>query len=115
MLYYRYEDTVSIQNDYSGGMKMTAWKETFGLSKEEQSSLNHYYVLHYGWTNNEGMVRMVSGYFGKNHTDAISLHNKIHNYHLRTYGVCYITTSKKTVDKWINDTLEISKIKTLVI
>jgi hypothetical protein len=99
---------------------MTAWKETFGLTKKEQEKLTHYYVLHYGdgEAEEDGFVPMkpmASGYFGNHHSEAVRLHNTAYGRNLRRYAVCYITTSRETANRWLEDKLDISKIKTLVI
>jgi hypothetical protein len=114
MLYYKHKDTGSIQENHSGGKKMTAWEEAFGLTKEAREKLTHYYVLHYGngEADKDGFVPtkpMASGYFGNHHSEAVKLHNMAYGRNLRRFGVCYITTSKETASKWENDD------KTLVI
>jgi hypothetical protein len=78
-------------------MKATEWQEAFGLTKEERARLTHYYVLHYGTDDTGDMVRMVSGYFGDHHSEAVRLHNMAYGSRPR-YNVCYITTSKEKVE-----------------
>jgi hypothetical protein len=104
----------------SGGIGNDVMGRNIRLKCRKRDGLTRYYVLHYGdgeWDKVLGwdMIRKVSCYFGSHYSEAVRLHNKVYGRNLRRYGAGYVTTNRETADKWVNDTLDTSKITTLVI
>jgi hypothetical protein len=98
-------------------MKITVWEENFGFSKERLEKLAKFYVLYYKTSEareiegDYNLDRAVASYRGETYRDAVRTHNNNH----RRDPAGYVTTSKETADKWLNDQLDTAKIKTILI